>query len=130
MEKPQHTPGPWVYYDDSGEFGKFTVSTPRNEVYDGGREIAVCHEMTSGGIVGADADGRRIVACVNACEGINTEALENGAVKDLLEAARLGSYKLREILHVGVFEEHEVDNIQRTIMRIDAAIAKATGGTQ
>ncbi len=32
------------------------------------------------------ANARRIVAAVNACEGIPTEALEEGAVKDLLEA--------------------------------------------
>ena len=32
-------------------------------------------------------DARRIVACVNACEGIPTEALESGVVRELIEAA-------------------------------------------
>jgi hypothetical protein len=32
-----------------------------------------------------EANARRIVACVNACEGIPTEALEDGAVKQLVE---------------------------------------------
>jgi len=30
---------------------------------------------------------RRIVACVNACDGIPTEALESGVVLELIEAA-------------------------------------------
>jgi len=33
------------------------------------------------------ADARRIVACVHACEGIPTEALESGVVRELIEAA-------------------------------------------
>jgi len=32
-------------------------------------------------------DVRRIVACVNACDGIPTEALESGVVRELIEAA-------------------------------------------
>ena len=33
------------------------------------------------------AELRRIVACVNACDGIPTEALESGVVRELIEAA-------------------------------------------
>jgi hypothetical protein len=33
-----------------------------------------------------EASARRIVACVNACEGIPTEALEDGVVRELIEA--------------------------------------------
>lgn len=36
----------------------------------------------------SEADAHRIVAAVNACEGISTEALEAGVVKQLLEALR------------------------------------------
>lgn len=32
-------------------------------------------------------DARRIVACVNACDGIPTEALEAGVVRELIKAA-------------------------------------------
>ena len=31
---------------------------------------------------------RRIVACVNACKGISTEAIEGGVIKELLEALK------------------------------------------
>jgi len=33
------------------------------------------------------AELRRIVACVNACDGIPTEALESGVVRELIKAA-------------------------------------------
>lgn len=36
----------------------------------------------------AEADARRIVACVNACAGISTEALERASVKALLDVIR------------------------------------------
>lgn len=32
-------------------------------------------------------NARRIVACVNACDGIPTEALESGVVRELIKAA-------------------------------------------
>ena len=33
-----------------------------------------------------EANVRRIVACVNACVGISTEALESGAIRNLIKA--------------------------------------------
>jgi hypothetical protein len=33
-------------------------------------------------------DARRVVACVNACEAISTEALETGVVAELVEALK------------------------------------------
>jgi hypothetical protein len=81
-----HTPGPWLRDDttiyvlepsDGWADGKtrmrnrFTVSvqgcrhTPKEEI---------------------DANARRIVAAVNACESISTHALEQGVVAELLEA--------------------------------------------
>jgi hypothetical protein len=41
-------------------------------------------------------DARRIVACVNACAGIETEALENGALAKALRAAELIELGLRD----------------------------------
>jgi len=32
-----------------------------------------------------EANARRIVACVNACEGLSTEALESGALRKVIE---------------------------------------------
>ena len=50
------------------------------------------------------ADAKRIVACVNACEGITTEALEAGVVEDSIGIAitfyteELGPWVSYEIL--------------------------------
>ncbi len=34
-----------------------------------------------------DKEMRRLDACIDACAGISTEALESGAIKELVEAA-------------------------------------------
>jgi len=48
-----------------------------------GRRLTSVSELTPERL----AELRRIVACVNACEGIPTEALESGVVRELIEAA-------------------------------------------
>ena len=35
-----------------------------------------------------DKEMRRLDACIDACAGISTEALEGGAIRELMEAAR------------------------------------------
>jgi hypothetical protein len=40
---------------------------------------------------------RRIVACVNACAGLSTEALESGALQDVLEKAWCDQSGLRDL---------------------------------
>ena len=42
----------------------------------------------------SEANARRIVACVNALAGVSTEALEAGAVKALVTAAREGDVRV------------------------------------
>lgn len=74
-KKAQHTPEPWILFSDE---------TQSLAILPVGRFGAVARFKYRPS--GADAD--RIVAAVNACEGIPTEALEQGAVKDLLVALR------------------------------------------
>ena len=45
-------------------------------------------DHTPGRLIIEPMDFRRIMAAWNACEGIPTEALEAGVVKDMLEALR------------------------------------------
>jgi hypothetical protein len=54
----KHTPGPWKAYDDC----MFAMRDHTLYVIDKAQ---------------SEANARRIVACVNACEGISTEALEH-----------------------------------------------------
>lgn len=73
MTDQKHTPEPWRIGWDSEDECCFAVTD-----YPGAKLIA--------GDIEREEDARRIVAVVNACEGISTEALENGVVKELLEA--------------------------------------------
>lgn len=63
----EHTPEPWVFGPSLGvllgeEDAKFHISTGKGPMWIAAR-------------VGSEADARRIVACVNACAGINPEAV-------------------------------------------------------
>lgn len=75
MSNTKHTPGPWKKYDG------------RNCIEIGSRSshVVTFHDGPGGG--NDHANAARIVACVNACEGINPEA-----VREMLEA-------LKEIKH-------------------------------
>ena len=56
-----HTPGPWAV-----NFTKFSEVRAEN-----GAVIARCLKLTS--LTNLEANARRIVACVNACEGVSTK---------------------------------------------------------
>ena len=60
-----HTPGPWAV-----NFTKFSEVRAEN-----GAVIARCLKLTS--LTNLEANALRIVACVNACEGVSTKHLEN-----------------------------------------------------
>lgn len=74
-----HTKEPWEAKADPSYYG--IVS-----------EICAMEKFIAslGGVCSPDeveANARRIVACVNACAGITTEALESGLIKHLLNDA-------------------------------------------
>ena len=80
-------------------------------------------------------DTLRLAAAWNACEGIPTEALDAGAVKDMLEALRVAREEIvsLEWVHFNetacpddTFDAWLSDN--EALPVIDAAIARATGG--
>ena len=61
----EHTKGPWFV-----GYSKFSEVRTEN-----GAVIARCVRLTS--LTNLEANARRIAACVNACEGVRTEHLEN-----------------------------------------------------
>jgi hypothetical protein len=75
-----YTPEPWFVHPEQPD-------TITNREDGEGWGIAICdgddHEQES-------ANARRIVACVNACRGIATGALEADLVRRMLDAAREG----------------------------------------
>lgn len=105
----QHTPGPWKTrrFDDEAE-GRhnFTVQAALCEV---ARMSQVDEHI-------AEANARRIVACVNACEGINPEA-----VPELLEALGLLLDGAEQAVKAGLIQPQ----VNGGIVLARAAIAKA-----
>lgn len=73
--------GPWRTVRDN--FIDPSVIGHCRIVFDSAYDVAYC-PPTDGD--NGNANARRIVAAVNACEGIPTDALEAGAVADLLAA--------------------------------------------
>lgn len=112
----KHTPGPWKFHSKPIN-GNYTIETDRELrgdcwwVCDTGESAYILDEERK-------ANAARIVACVNACEGI----ADPSAVKDLLEALEM----VAELLALD--EKEGVDCYAlRARHDIAAAIAKATG---
>jgi len=82
----EHTPEPWQFKDSSYVAAKFLGKRPNGEVFFNTRYRGVV-DMTEEQDI---ANARRIVACVNACKGIDTERLERygvGGIEETLESA-------------------------------------------
>ena len=79
----EHTKGPWAV-----NYTKFSEVRAEN-----GAVIARCVKLTS--LPNLKANARRIVACVNACEGVSTKLLENNP--PIRELAARHNEALREI---------------------------------
>lgn len=89
MSEQKHTPEPWSI----GRYDEISASTSDNF---GGRInlVGVSTPITAGPDMDeAKANARRIVACVNACAGINTENLEQN--KPLLSGLRSLNDRIR-----------------------------------
>src|ERR1700687_3987469 len=80
MTRPQHTPGPWEVIPARGKMLPHVMGGDHCRI----ALLDDCHAAESE----REANARRIVAAVNACEGIPTEALEQGVVRELLEALK------------------------------------------
>jgi hypothetical protein len=69
----KHTPGPWVYIGNGDIVAK-------SEKYCGGEKDIASVFLTRNDE--DEANARRIVACVNACEGLPTKWLEKNKIQD------------------------------------------------
>ncbi len=80
-ENQAHTPGPWTH--KNGLVFRTREEDLPELFYE--NDVAT---TTGPSTDRRKANARRIVAAVNACEGISTEALEDGVVADLLAACK------------------------------------------
>lgn len=83
-ERAQHTPEPWYFGRTAADKRLILGGSRRRyvatvQIYQIPRQMGIHDELEREG------NGRRIVAAVNACAVIPTEALEGGVVRDLLE---------------------------------------------
>lgn len=80
----KHTPEPWHAGEGNGK-GNIFAKVGRMRLEQGGTTLyPICHVINFDGEI--DANIERIVACVNACKGINP-----AAVPHLMEACELAS---------------------------------------
>ena len=108
-----HTPEPWDAYLDGSD----------SDVRANGGETVICPMAPyTGSPFGkeAEANAKRIAACVNACKGINPEA-----VPELLEA--LNECFTDDGATCWRSKEFMIRRLQRINWLVKTAIAKATG---
>lgn len=81
MSENKHTPEPWAIDPDD----RPNMHWNNHIVSEANPNIAICfmaHDGTEQNERG-EANARRVVACVNACAGIPTEALESGEARSV-----------------------------------------------
>ena len=115
-----HTPAPWDrdgttrWYAAPSEDDAFDVIEIRANVTEAGWETVA---FVPAACPGAGADARRIVAAVNACEGIGTETLEKRPLPTIKEALQM----------VSNYMSDDLDERDATEMRIFRAVRTALG---
>ena len=119
-----HSPEPWKIAEDGSSRRPAAVVDAK------GRTVAEMPHVN--GIVLSTEDARRIVACINACQGISTEALETRprhliheahgslelVVHDLLKLVEDGPFRTRPLLS----REYDIlqSNAQYALAVLDA----------
>ena len=113
-----YTPEPWVQHD--ADYCPDEIWGALDYVDNGVRGQLVCTLADNDRL---EANARRIVAAVNACAGIPTDALEAGAVADLLAACE----SIRPWLHGFTTDDGTPDGVSvfDLLDVLEAAIAKA-----
>ena len=117
-EQMHHTPGPWRVVEKGQGWGDSW-----REIWAGNHAVVRADGYYSSkydgyefGVAISEPNARRIVACVNACDGIPTEALEAGVVRKLIEAATetalalLGRIEALEAMLLRLYQDTVVPN--------------------
>jgi hypothetical protein len=111
-----HTPGPWdcdgcaIMYAAPHETDEITMIQVRANVTEAGWDTVAFVEAIW---PNATANARRIVAAVNACEGIGTKALERTRLREMLTALRGAEHYLADDLDEDDEMEMRVFNMIR-----------------
>ncbi len=128
MSEAKHTSEPWELHPD---YPNQVRRPPSNDAYG----LSACIADCSSGIWPDSktvANAARIVACVNACKGINPEAVPDllNACREALEIRSL-AYQVDANPKLDILTRREIERkVDGIIERIEAAIAKAEGKDQ
>ena len=106
----RHTPGRMIVESCTNSIGYYVASDQIE--YDA---VCDCTDLDN---------ARRICAAWNACDGISTEALKAGVVKDMLEALKMVAWLDQGFVNDG---KRAMPSPQSVIEAVLAAIARATG---
>jgi hypothetical protein len=122
-----HTPEPWHYETDYSITTIFAPDPTGQDPY--GTYVAEIDGQDVGRFASREqheANARRLCAAVNACQGISTEALERGVIRELREALDyLLTQTVDQDLKYGIgLTEGEQDARAKAL----AALARATPG--
>lgn len=124
-QSAMHTPEPWscdgstTLYATPDESDEMTMIEVNANITEAGWDTVAFIEAIW---PGAHANARRICAAVNACEGISTEALEQGVVAELLST-------LTDFFNIMHDYESSVEKgyVLQAMERSRATIEQATG---
>lgn len=114
----EHTKEPWV---STGRY----IGVPNHKSY-----IAECRDQNGNWTneLMPLANGRRIVACVNACKGVSTESLEQDVVAKLLAACESVRADTKRVVDRGYVEETWISVADKTLSEAIAAAKGKRGG--
>lgn len=128
MSENKHTPEPWIYQEDSDAYTHIIRQKADQRMI-----IAYGPQSSKGNV---EHNIRRIVACVNACAGISTEALEaegsavmgwNRTARKLIDVAKQRDELLAALVKAAdAF--WKLDNADIHAQEAEAAIASVKGG--
>ena len=135
MSKNKHTPEPWHLCEVENETGRIKHLVPVDAEKMSLLTIVENDQATFAAIYNDD-DARRIIACVNACEGIPTYQLTGedgnpvilGDMIDLLRNQRDTLLPICEELRESAEYWSEYDVPLGIVERLTAAIASVKGG--
>jgi len=112
-DQMRYTPGPWRVVEKGGGW---------REIWAGDRAVVRAdgcysskYEDYDCGVAISEPNARRIVAAVNACEGIPTEALEAGVVRRFFNVATKTALALLD----------EINRLQQKVQRANALAVAA-----
>jgi hypothetical protein len=131
-DKPHvHTPEPWAAHYGSGKIYTETFYPGVNHTKKVVAEVKA-HDLyqNTHNTSEAEANARRIVAAVNACAGIPTEALEQGVIAEMLSALHDAMDIIQSDYTIDAYEYDPADMRSQIEVRVQAAINKAQANAE